>query len=348
MTKNEIVNYVVETPHNVNKNILGQKLDEFQKNVSWNDLKDKPFSAEIVEKIFEHNPDQANMIILDDFPLFAIGDEVALKIDGVKYSLVAFEDQGAPSIGDSWLDIENEVEQFGWRVWIEDFVYFRSNNPHTISYQVETIHKVDAKYLPEGLPHTDLKVVIEKKAYQFEQHEYESVCYFPELDLRKYEELLITFCGRTYRGKILADMAGIRYVQAEGGAPFELVHYYEDGEDARFSTFDSSDDGQFEVGIMVEVVHKLDAKYLPYDFVIKEILEGEDCSYQMLSGDFGTARAKFEKDLPVTVLILTRQNGGTQKNFVEYASLFDDNTVFGVNADWNTIAILSDNTVVID
>ena len=43
MTKKEIIDYVVETPQNVNKNILGQKLDEFQKNVSWNNLKDKPF-----------------------------------------------------------------------------------------------------------------------------------------------------------------------------------------------------------------------------------------------------------------------------------------------------------------
>ena len=46
MTKNEIVNYVVETPHNVNKRILGQQLDELQKNVSWNDLRDKPFYEE--------------------------------------------------------------------------------------------------------------------------------------------------------------------------------------------------------------------------------------------------------------------------------------------------------------
>ena len=51
MTKNEIINYVTETPHNVNKNILGQKLDAFQKNVSWNDLKDKPFYYTKTERV---------------------------------------------------------------------------------------------------------------------------------------------------------------------------------------------------------------------------------------------------------------------------------------------------------
>lgn len=29
MTKNEIMDYVTETPHNINKNILGQKLDQY-------------------------------------------------------------------------------------------------------------------------------------------------------------------------------------------------------------------------------------------------------------------------------------------------------------------------------
>lgn len=112
---------------------------------SWNDLKDKPFYAEIVEKTVECTSGLDGHF-LDGFPVFTVGDTVTVKVDGVEYSLVAFDDDGL-TIGDSWADLENGTGQLGWQIYEGGFF---SAEEHTVSYMTEIVHKLDVKYLPEG------------------------------------------------------------------------------------------------------------------------------------------------------------------------------------------------------
>ena len=44
---------------------------------------------------------------LDSFPSFSVGDTVTVNVDGVEYSLVAYEDGKMPNIGDTYDSIMN-------------------------------------------------------------------------------------------------------------------------------------------------------------------------------------------------------------------------------------------------
>lgn len=88
---------------------------------------------------------------LDSFPSFSVGDTVTVNVDGVEYSLVAYEDDGLPNIGDTYSSFIDGKGQFGWLIFCRDreSLWF-SSEPHTISYStVEEIKKIDGKYLPK-------------------------------------------------------------------------------------------------------------------------------------------------------------------------------------------------------
>ena len=168
MTKNEIVNYVVETPHNVNKRILGQQLDELQKNVSWNDLKDKPFGVvtESFTDVYLDFP-RAGQPVINPFNIELVeGQTYEVTWDGVLYSCVAYieEQTNCPAIGTGELAGASggNGEPFCCIVFKGDVLLFANTvGAHTISMphvKMEKIQKLDAKYLPEiG---TDVKVVL--------------------------------------------------------------------------------------------------------------------------------------------------------------------------------------------
>ena len=133
----------MNTPHNTNPLILNQMLNS--RDISWNDLKDKPFYTEMEEttvEAFSETP-------LDGFPVFTVGDTVTVKVDGVEHSLVAFEDVGVIVIGDSSAELQSGNGVFGWAVicFFEGVVFFSSNS-HTVTYKKEIVHEIDAKYLP--------------------------------------------------------------------------------------------------------------------------------------------------------------------------------------------------------
>ena len=113
---------------------------------SWNDLKDKPFYTETVEKTVDVVASQ--MANLPGFTPFKAGDTVTIKIGGVEHSLVAYEDNGYAVIG--------HFGDLGWSVMMYGGVpCVASKNDTTVSYTAELVHKLDAKYLP------DYDVVIE-------------------------------------------------------------------------------------------------------------------------------------------------------------------------------------------
>lgn len=87
---------------------------------------------------------------LEGFPAFAVGDTVTLKVDGVEYSLVAFDD-GVPVVGDS---NDGVNMKYGWCVACfpdEGAVDFYGIDSHTVSYFVDVVHKIDKKFLPDDI-----------------------------------------------------------------------------------------------------------------------------------------------------------------------------------------------------
>lgn len=86
---------------------------------------------------------------LNNFPVFAVGDTVTVNVDGVEYSLVAYDDDGCVTIGDTTDSIISGEGQLGWQIYIEDGeVWFYTKEAHTVSYSVEEVVKIDEKYLP--------------------------------------------------------------------------------------------------------------------------------------------------------------------------------------------------------
>ena len=134
-------------------NALLQRFKKYRGNWEQNDpnaddyIKNRPFYSEFTNVIVK------NIVSgqLNGFPLFKIGDTVTVNVDGVKYSLVAYDDWG-PTIGDTHDSLENGEGKLGWQIYIwNESVLFYSIKAHTVSYFGEKIVKFDKKYLPENL-----------------------------------------------------------------------------------------------------------------------------------------------------------------------------------------------------
>ena len=113
-------------------------------------LKNRPFYSETKTVTVENATDVA----LEGFPVFAVGDTVTVNVDGVEHSLVAYEDSGCATIGDTTNSIDNGEGQFGWQIYVEDdnSVWFYATEAHTVSYLVVVgYHKIDPKYLPDSV-----------------------------------------------------------------------------------------------------------------------------------------------------------------------------------------------------
>ena len=95
----------------------------------------------------------ASQAILERFPVFAVGDTVTVSVDGVEYSLVAYDDEGVTAIGDTYSSINNGEGQLGWQIGVnpEGQVWFDSEEAHTVSYLAHVDYAIDAKYLPDNL-----------------------------------------------------------------------------------------------------------------------------------------------------------------------------------------------------
>ncbi len=86
---------------------------------------------------------------LDNFLVFAVGDTVTVNVDGVEHSLVAYDDDGYVTIGDTTDSITSGEGQLGWQIYVGDgTVRFYAKEAHTVSYSVEEAVKIDEKYLP--------------------------------------------------------------------------------------------------------------------------------------------------------------------------------------------------------
>lgn len=118
--------------------------------VSWNDLKDKPF-YETVVRDFTVECAADSGTLLEGFPAFEVGDTVAVTVDGVEHSLVAFDYEGLAVIGESPDGIGDNVGH-EWMICQEGTdTIFGSPSAHTVSYQEKVVVQIPSKFLPESL-----------------------------------------------------------------------------------------------------------------------------------------------------------------------------------------------------
>lgn len=109
-------------------------------------LKNRPFYIGTRNVTVENEYD----VELNNFPVFAVGDTVTVNVDGVEHSLVAYDDEGKATIGDTYDSVDNGEGQLGWNFHVSrsDEVWFYATEAHTVSYSVEEVVKIDEKYLP--------------------------------------------------------------------------------------------------------------------------------------------------------------------------------------------------------
>ena len=86
-------------------------------------VKNRPFYSETGNVTIKN---ATSGVLLKRFPVFAIGDTVTVNVDSVEHSLVAYNDEGFPTIGDTLSNIQNGEGQLGWQICVDDSktVYF--------------------------------------------------------------------------------------------------------------------------------------------------------------------------------------------------------------------------------
>ena len=115
-------------------------------------VKNRPFYSETGNVTIKN---ATSGVLLKRFPVFAIGDTVTVNVDSVEHSLVAYNDEGFPTIGDTLSNIQNGEGQLGWQICVDDSktVYFQATEVHIVSYLgIDYYHKIDSKYLPMPIP----------------------------------------------------------------------------------------------------------------------------------------------------------------------------------------------------
>lgn len=246
------------------------------------------------EKVIEFDDDSD--LFLEGFPIFNVGDTVELKVDGVEYSLVAFDDEGFSTVGDYYGDVETGSGKYGWQVYIgDDGAFFYGLDPHTVSWKVPKYHPIDHKFLPEGYPYAKEREnpILEDFASHF-AHEplhdgsfqgykvmFENISpNFFVIDAgKKYR---VVFDGKTYdcesieynygaffgngaiRGQLTANQPdGTMDIDtSDNGMPFWIIYasYY-----STYTTIYAAEEGEHTVAIyeVEEEVVPMDSKFLP-------------------------------------------------------------------------------------
>lgn len=160
---------------NANKQYIDMKVSDGTTHIhSWNDLEDKPIN--IIEAT--STKETIDIIPMDTYEVedygsyaeayipslgeFKIGETYILNLDGVKYELVAFDDNGNKTIGSAYNDVvyDGTYGDIPFCFWVSDstsigFVIFGdATTSHTIHIYKESIintpekMEMNSKYLP--------------------------------------------------------------------------------------------------------------------------------------------------------------------------------------------------------
>ena len=148
MTNQKIVDYVMNTPGNTNRMILGQMLDS--RETSWNDLKDKPFYVD--EKrvlVVEGVPTDPLNGGYDVSSILEEGKLYTYIVDGVEFSgYVYYHDSDGYTV--NLMSNDNLVGAINQHNIFLRPEFYDVNASHKIELVEErVIHKLDARYLPD-------------------------------------------------------------------------------------------------------------------------------------------------------------------------------------------------------
>lgn len=160
MSIQKIVDYVMHTPHNTNPAILKQVIND---NISWNDLKDKPFgtgteTVVVLEETTLMNFNAAGTAEFTPAASLEEGKTYTVIWNGTKYSCVAFylKSWGGCCIGNrSKIGFtDNTGEPFAIITGNSTSAVVAGKDCTTatvsITTEKEIIHTIDPKYLPSG------------------------------------------------------------------------------------------------------------------------------------------------------------------------------------------------------
>lgn len=160
MSTKEVYDYVMHTPKNTNPAVLSSMLGH----LSWNDLKDKPFYAETVQKskTLEFVTPMLEFDPATKFSeqLYAQRKTASYTVHGVKgvFKEDSITAEGMPP-ADCW-DVECENGDIVVVALLKDStvgryngqIFFVDTSSITFTYEAEEVHKLDAKYLPSAIP----------------------------------------------------------------------------------------------------------------------------------------------------------------------------------------------------
>ena len=150
MSKQKVYNYVMNTPHNTNPNILGSLLDE---PTSWNDLTDKPFYEEVETVTILENQvcvgGTPNMVAVDT--VFTSGNAVEIIYADNAYKCTAISSGSDTYVGNASLAGfgDDTGEPFFIVIAGENKIGIFCAESATVSVYVtrKTVHNLDGKYL---------------------------------------------------------------------------------------------------------------------------------------------------------------------------------------------------------
>lgn len=169
---------------------------------------------------------------LEGFPVFAVGDTVNVKVDGVEYSLVAF-DGGAPMVGDTMEQLQTGTGEYGWLLGGDEAtgVLFFCVDSHTVSYVCEVVHKIDKKFIPNyGALLMNLNALIGESGFEGQLSD-SAIVYSVSPDISFDTLPDISMCdfgnlGFAQMGGVGLSYVAFGYTRIVGGThqPMVLVH----------------------------------------------------------------------------------------------------------------------------
>ena len=170
MSKQDIIDYVMETPGNSNRAVLASMLEGLNENVgpiSWNELIDKPFgepSEQLINFLEITYPAGASLLhsTISDWPV----GYYRMYVDGVQYPDVYKQYSEQTSVFDLdsypcffWSQRTGQYT-YSWLMKFED----TSIEHHVKVYKVEHIYtKINEEYIPDTIARTETVASLDNK-----------------------------------------------------------------------------------------------------------------------------------------------------------------------------------------
>lgn len=319
MNKQKVYDYVTNTPHNTNPNILSSLLNE---PTSWNDLANKPFGTEGSNiLVAEGIPDEHGGYTVD--ALFEEGKEYTYLIDGVKVTGTGYLDDTDNQI---WVVLytgtgDNAGSATRNRISLNR-AYFDFSKYHKIEIpNGMVVHKLDGNYLPDPFWIEKQKTLLVEGVPEYRYLDFPTV----QLEVPRNEPYIVAIDGAEYTGTFGYDEPDhVFYLENPVTGNIVAILY-------------SQCILLFEEYFDVTIQHKIElveqAYHTHHDFMVifnSHFDEEWSADAKLVAGSFMTAKERILKGLPVTVFVRsthvdTPQNAQEIFNVVDNMRYINEN-----------------------